>query len=161
MPSTALKLRLHIGYYTTISKTTTRWHISYICDIDNTMESNQYNIHLDVKFGHQERIDLPEFIKNEVNHHWFNQTLTKVNDSVVRVGVFEEGDFHWHKHDNDDEFFFVLEGKFLIDLENQTIELNPMQGATITKGVMHRPRAIGPKTVVLMVETASIVPTGD
>jgi mannose-6-phosphate isomerase-like protein (cupin superfamily) len=122
---------------------------------------DKYNIHLDVKFGHQQLIDLPEFIKNEVNHHWFNQTLTQVNDSVVRVGVFEEGDFHWHKHDNDDEFFFVLQGHLAIDIEGSTIELNPMQGTTIAKGVMHRPRAIGQQTVVLMVETANIVPTGD
>lgn len=125
------------------------------------MESNtKYNINLDVKFGHQELIDLPSVIK-AVDHHWFNQTLTQVNDSVVRIGVFEEGDFHWHKHDNDDEFFFVLEGTLFIDLEGRTIELNPMQGTTISKGVMHCPRARGKRTVVLMVETASIVPTGD
>lgn len=161
MLTTVSELRPYPAYYTISSTTTTQWLNSYICEMDNAMDSNKYNIHLDVKFDHQERIDLPEFIKNEVNHHWFNQTLTKVNDSVVRVGVFEEGDFHWHKHDNDDEFFFVLEGMLAIDLEDKTIELHPLQGTTITKGVMHRPRAIGPKTVVLMVETASIVPTGD
>jgi mannose-6-phosphate isomerase-like protein (cupin superfamily) len=154
-------LRLYYAYYTSKPHATTHWLMFYICMMSDAIENNQYNIHLDVKFGHQEQINLPEFIKNEVNHHWFNQTLTRVNDSVVRVGVFEEGEFHWHKHDNDDEFFFVLEGKFMIDLEDKTIELNPWQGATITKGVMHRPRAIGAKTVVLMVETASIVPTGD
>ncbi|HYG14762.1 MAG TPA: cupin domain-containing protein [Bacteroidia bacterium] len=125
------------------------------------MEGNtKYNINLDVKFGHHELIDLASVIKT-VNHHWFNQTLTQVNDSVVRIGVFEEGDFHWHKHDNDDEFFFVLEGALFIDLEDRTIELNPMQGTTISKGVMHCPRARGKRTVVLMVETANIVPTGD
>jgi mannose-6-phosphate isomerase-like protein (cupin superfamily) len=95
----------------------------------------------------------------ECKDKWFNQTLTKVNDSVVRVGIVE-GEYHWHKHDNDDEFFFVLEGQFLIDLEDRTIELNPGQGVTITKGLMHRPRA-PKKTVILMVETAAIQPTGD
>jgi mannose-6-phosphate isomerase-like protein (cupin superfamily) len=84
----------------------------------------------------------------------FNQTLTKVNDSVIRVGIVE-GEYHWHKHDNDDEFFFVLEGQFLIDLEDRPIELNPFQGVTISKGIMHRPRA-PKKTVILMAETSSI-----
>ena len=122
------------------------------------MEKTNYNIHLDVKLKHQQRIDIPSII-NECKEKWFNQTLTQVNDSVVRIGIVE-GEFHWHKHDNDDEFFFVLEGQLLIDLENQTIELNPNQGVTISKGVMHRPRA-PKKTVMLMVETSAIEPTGD
>ena len=117
-----------------------------------------YATHLDVKFGHLERIDIPQMIK-ECKDKWYNQTLTKVNDSVIRLGIVE-GEYHWHKHDNDDEFFFVLEGQFLIDLEDRTIELNPFQGVTITKGVMHRPRA-PKKTVILMAETSSIQPTGD
>ncbi len=117
-----------------------------------------YATHLDIKFNHFERIDIPQMVK-ECKDKWFNQTLTKVNDSVVRVGIVE-GEYHWHKHDNDDEFFFVLEGQFLIDLEDKTIELNPFQGVTISKGVMHRPRA-PKKTVILMVETSAIEPTGD
>jgi mannose-6-phosphate isomerase-like protein (cupin superfamily) len=117
-----------------------------------------YNIDLSVRYGHQQRIDVPEIARN-TTLKWSNQTLTKVNDSVVRLGVVE-GEFHWHKHDNDDEFFFVTEGQLLIDLEDKTIELNPGQGVTISKGVMHRPRA--PKrTVMLMVETSAIQPTGD
>lgn len=90
---------------------------------------------------------------------WFNQTLTKVNDSVVRLGIVQ-GEYHWHKHENDDEFFFVLEGQLLIDLEDRTIELNPDQGVTISKDVMHRPRA-PQRTVMLMVETSAIQPTGN
>ena len=78
---------------------------------------------------------------------------------MARIGIVE-GEYHWHKHDNDDEFFFVLQGKLFIDLEDKTIELEPMQGVTITKGVMHRPRAPH-KAVMLMVETASIDPIGD
>ena len=122
------------------------------------MNREQYNINLDVKFPHLERIDVPELVK-QTKVKWSNQTLTQVNDSVVRLGIVE-GEFHWHKHDNDDEFFFVLEGQLLIDLENKTVELNPGQGVTITKGMMHRPRALK-KTVMLMVETSSIEPTGD
>jgi mannose-6-phosphate isomerase-like protein (cupin superfamily) len=95
----------------------------------------------------------------ECKEKWFNRTLTQVNDSVVRIGIVE-GEFHWHKHDNDDEFFFVLDGKLSIDIENRTIELNPNQGATISKGIMHRPRATQ-KTIMLMVENKEIIPTGD
>jgi len=118
----------------------------------------EYVTRLDIKFKHLQRIDIPQMVK-ECNDKWFNQTLTKVNDSVIRVGIVE-GEYHWHKHDNDDEFFFVLEGQFLIDLEDRTIELNPFQGVTISKGIMHRPRA-PKKTVILMAETSSIQPTGD
>jgi len=117
-----------------------------------------YNINLDVRYDALELIDIPTVVA-ECTEKWFNQTLTKVNDSVVRIGIVE-GEFHWHKHDNDDEFFFVVEGQLLIDLEDRTIELNPQQGVTIPKGVMHRPRA-PKKTVMLMVETSAIQPTGD
>lgn len=117
-----------------------------------------YETHLDVRFNHLDLIDVAE-IKKGVTHPWFNQTLTKVNDSVVRIGIVK-GEYHWHKHDNDDEFFFVLEGKLLVDLEGRTIELNPGQGITVSKGVVHRTRA-PQKTVMLMVENSSIQPTGD
>ncbi|MEO8664504.1 MAG: cupin domain-containing protein [Ignavibacteria bacterium] len=117
-----------------------------------------YVTRMDVRYKHLEKIDIPEFVSH-VKDKWFNQTLTQVNDSVVRIGIVE-GEFHWHKHDNDDEFFFVLEGQLLIDLKDQTIELNPNQGVTIPKGTIHRPRAPR-KTVMLMMETSSIKPTGD
>src|ERR1700741_2469886 len=130
--------------------------------MNNTEKGNPtagvYNINLDTKFQHLELIDIPSVVAS-CTEKWQNFTLTQVNDSVVRIGIVE-GEFHWHKHDNDDEFFFVLEGQLLIDLEDRTIELNPNQGVTISKGVMHRPRA--PKrTVMLMVETSEIQPTGD
>ena len=117
-----------------------------------------YVTKLDIKFEHLQKIDVPRMIE-ECTDKWFNQTLTRVNESVVRIGIVQ-GEYHWHKHDNDDEFFFVLQGQLLIDLEGQTIELNPYDGVTITKGVMHRPRAVV-KTVMLMVETSNIIPTGD
>ena len=110
-----------------------------------------YDIHLDDKFGSLELIDIP----GEIAAHepWFNQTLTTVNDSVVRLGIIE-GDFHWHKHDVEDEFFLVLEGQLLIDLEDrETVTLNPHQGYTVPRGVMHRTRA-PVKTAILMVEPA-------
>jgi mannose-6-phosphate isomerase-like protein (cupin superfamily)/molybdopterin converting factor small subunit len=107
--------------------------------------------------GPLELIDV-KAIANSCPHKWYNQTLCQVNDSVVRIGVVE-GEYHWHKHDAEDEFFYVVEGQFLIDIEGRTIELNAGQGTVIPKGVMHRPRA-PQRTVILMVETKSIVPTG-
>jgi len=116
-----------------------------------------YKQHMDIKFKHQEVIDIPKMVE-ECKEKWFNQTLTKINGSVARIGIVE-GEYHWHNHENDDEFFFVLSGKLFIDLEDKTIELNPNQGTTISKGVMHRPRA-PEKVVMLMVETDSIDPIG-
>ncbi len=90
---------------------------------------------------------------------WFNQTLCRVNDSVVRMGALE-GEYHWHKHDEEDEFFYVVSGKLLIDLENRVVELTPGQGFVVPRTVVHRTRA-SRRTIVLMVENAGIVPTGN
>jgi mannose-6-phosphate isomerase-like protein (cupin superfamily) len=117
-----------------------------------------YVTHLDVRFPPLERIDVPALVR-ACTDQWYNQTLCRVNESVVRLGVVQ-GEYHWHKHDADDEFFYVVEGRFLIDLPERTIELGPGQGVVVPKGTMHRPRA-PERTVILMVETAAIVPTGD
>ena len=117
-----------------------------------------YATFLDIKFPALTVVDVPSIV-NAVTHKWYNQTLCKVNDSVVRLGVMQ-GEYHWHKHDHDDEFFFVLEGRFIIDLEHESIDLGPQQGYVVPKGVVHRTRA-KQKTIVLMVEKASVTPTGD
>ncbi len=122
------------------------------------MKTKQYAIHLDVKFKPLQLVDVPTLVE-ACTDKWYNQTLSKVNDSVIRLGIMQ-GEYHWHKHDNDDEFFFVLEGSFFIDLENESVKLTPQQGFMVPKGVVHRPRA-PEKAVVLMIETAEIVPTGD
>ena len=121
-------------------------------------QPGEYDIHLDDKYGSLALIDIPAEIA--ANEPWFNQTLTTVNDSVVRLGIIE-GDFHWHKHDEEDEFFLVLDGQLLIDLEEgETVTLDPHQGYTVPKGVVHRTRA-PQRTAILMVEPAGVVPTGD
>lgn len=117
-----------------------------------------YSINLDTRFGPLELVDIQELV-NAVTDPWYNQTLCRVNDCVVRLGVVQ-GEFHWHKHDKEDEFFYVVEGRFIIDLEDQTVELLPKQGFTVPKGVIHRPRA-PEETVILMIEGAGVVPTGD
>ena len=117
-----------------------------------------YRIQLDVKFGYGKLIDVPQLV-SECKEEWFNQSLCEVNDCVIRLGIVK-GEFHWHRHDEEDEFFLVLSGKLLIDLEAETIELGPQQGYIVRKGVLHRTRA-EEKTVMLMVEKSSVVPTGD
>jgi mannose-6-phosphate isomerase-like protein (cupin superfamily) len=118
----------------------------------------EYEIHTDVLCAPLERIDVGA-LADGCTRPWWNQTLTRVDDSVVRLGVIE-GEFHWHQHDEEDEFFYVLEGRLLIDVEGRTIELGPRQGVTIPRGAQHRPRA-PERTVILMVEGAGVVPTGD
>jgi mannose-6-phosphate isomerase-like protein (cupin superfamily) len=117
-----------------------------------------YQIHLDTKFGPLELIDVPGLVA-ACGEKWYNQTLCQVNDCVVRLGVLE-GEFHWHKHNEEDEFFFVLQGELLLDLESETIMLATQQGYTVPKGVTHRTRA-PQRTVVLMIEGSSVRPTGD
>lgn len=118
-----------------------------------------YDIHTDVKYAPLEVIEAGALV-DQCSEKWWNQTLCKVNESVARIGVFD-GEFHWHKHDHEDELFFVLEGTLLLDIEGKgTFELVPHQGMVVPKGIVHRTRA--PKRcVVLMVEPATVQPTGD
>jgi mannose-6-phosphate isomerase-like protein (cupin superfamily) len=123
------------------------------------METQEpYSIHLNALYAPLELVAIQELV-NAATDPWYNQTLCRVNDCVVRLGVVQ-GEFHWHKHDQEDEFFYVVEGHFIIDLEDRTVELAPRQGFTIPKGVPHRPRA-PEKTVILMIEGAGVKPTGD
>jgi mannose-6-phosphate isomerase-like protein (cupin superfamily) len=117
-----------------------------------------YATHLDIKYPPLEVVDVQK-LADSVADRWYNQTLCKVNDSVVRLGVMQ-GEYHWHKHYDLDEFFYVIDGEFLIDLEDRTVALQPRQGFVVPKGVVHRTRA-PEKTMILMVEGAGIVPTGD
>jgi mannose-6-phosphate isomerase-like protein (cupin superfamily) len=117
-----------------------------------------YSINTDVRFPPLELIDVGR-LADACQQEWFNQTLCQVNDSVVRLGVVH-GEFHWHKHDTEDEFFYVIQGRFLIDLEGRTVELLPKQGFTVPRGVTHRTRA-PERTVLLMFEAATVTPTGD
>ena len=117
-----------------------------------------YETRLDVLHAPLELIDVPALART-VTHPWFNQTLCQVNGSVVRVGIVQ-GEYHWHRHEHDDEFFYVVEGQLLIDLETRTVALDPGQGFVVPKGVTHRTRAPR-RTIMLMVENQGIVPTGD
>jgi len=122
------------------------------------MTEENYNIQSVTSFGQLEVIDVPSIVSS-AKEKWINYALNNVNDDVVRLAIIE-GEFHWHKHDDEDEFFFVLEGKLFIELEGKTLELNPMQGVTIPRGVMHCPRA-PKKTVVMLFEKNSTKLIGD
>jgi mannose-6-phosphate isomerase-like protein (cupin superfamily) len=118
----------------------------------------RYAINLDARYGPLEVVDVPTLLE-ACTDPWYNQTLCRVNDCVVRLGVFV-GEFHWHKHHDEDEFFHVVSGRLIIDLEERTVELQTGQGFTIPRGVVHRTRA-PERTVALMVEGAGVVPTGN
>ena len=118
-----------------------------------------YVNHMNVLCGPLQLIDIQSLIES-CTDEWYNQTLCKVNESVVRLGILR-GEYHWHKHEQEDEFFFTLEGRLIIDIEDgKSVELRPSQGYVVPKGVVHKTRA-PEKTIVLMIETAGIVPTGD
>ncbi len=123
------------------------------------MQSQEpYSIHLNTVYQPLELIEIQK-LADATTEAWYNQSLCRVNDCVVRLGVVQ-GEFHWHKHDQEDEFFYVVEGRFLIDLDGRTVELAPRQGFTVPKGVRHRPRA-PERTIILMIEGAGVMPTGD
>ena len=122
------------------------------------VEGFSYKTYLNVLHDPLEVVDVQKLV-DACADKWYNQTLCRVNDSVVRLGVIQ-GEYHWHEHKDLDEFFYVVEGRFLIDLEGRTIDLAPRQGFVVPKGVPHRTRAPG-RTVILMVEGADIIPTGD
>jgi mannose-6-phosphate isomerase-like protein (cupin superfamily) len=118
----------------------------------------KYTIHDEPLFGTLEVMDVQRVI-DETDEPWVNWTLCRVNDSLIRLGVLH-GEFHWHKHDDEDEFFLLLDGDFRIELEDRTVELKPRQAFTVPKGVLHRP-VVPERSAVLMIETAGVVPTGD
>jgi mannose-6-phosphate isomerase-like protein (cupin superfamily) len=127
----------------------------------DSVQDYPYETRLNILHQPLEIID-EKALSDACEYKWFNQTLCKVNDSVVRVGIIE-GEYHWHKHDEDDEFFYVVEGGLLIDLQNpdaQTVALAPRQGFVVPRGTIHRTRT-PQRTVILMVENAGIIPTGN
>jgi mannose-6-phosphate isomerase-like protein (cupin superfamily) len=123
-----------------------------------TPQDYPYETHLNVLDPALQVVDTPALVA-ACKHPWYNQTLCRVNDSVVRLGVVQ-GEYHWHKHDNDDEFFFVVDGGFIIDLQDRSVELAKGQGFVVPKGIIHRTRA-PQRAVILMVENADIIPTGN
>jgi mannose-6-phosphate isomerase-like protein (cupin superfamily) len=127
-------------------------------DSTKAVEDYPYKTFLNILHKPLEIIDVQKLVE-ACTDKWYNQTLCRVNESVVRLGIVE-GEYHWHSHKELDEFFYVVDGHFVIDLEDGTVDLGPKQGFVVPKGVRHRPRA-PERTIILMVEGEDIVPTGD
>ena len=127
-------------------------------NLKSSPEDFPYKTYLNILHGPLELIDVQKLV-DVCTDKWWNQTLCKVNDAVVRLGIVE-GEYHWHSHEELDEFFYVIDGNLLIDLEDRVVDLAPKQGFVVPRGVRHRTRAPS-RTVILMVERADIIPTGD
>jgi mannose-6-phosphate isomerase-like protein (cupin superfamily) len=122
-------------------------------------ETHDYAIDYEPLVATLERLDVQRLIE-ETTEPWYNQTLCRIGDVVVRLGVMQ-GEYHWHKHDDEDEFFFVLDGLFRIELDGRdTVELRPRQMFVVPRGLRHRP-VVPVRSAVLMIERAGIVATGD
>ncbi|NHK30709.1 MAG: cupin domain-containing protein [Asgard group archaeon] len=119
---------------------------------------SKYSIGTEIEFKSLELLDFPSIIAS-CQKKWQNKGICRVNDCVVRLGVVH-GEFHWHKHDEEDEFFYVISGLLYIDLEDKIIELHPQQGFLVPKGIIHRTRA-PERTAIMMVEGFTVKPTGD
>ncbi len=117
-----------------------------------------YNMQMNIKYDYLEKINVPEIVK-ECTDKWFNQSLCEVNSSVFRLGIFE-GEYHLHKHDHDDELFFVIDGSIVLETEKGNFELGQFEGVCVPKGIMHRPIA-KQKAIVLMIENKGIDPIGN
>jgi mannose-6-phosphate isomerase-like protein (cupin superfamily) len=122
--------------------------------------TRDYGIHLEPLFSTLELMDVHK-VAEAADHPWYNQTMVQVGDVLVRLGVFQPGEFHWHRHEDQDEFFMVIDGVIRIELEaRDPVELRPLQAFSVPAGMLHRPVAPTVSTV-LMIEKAGVIPTGD
>jgi mannose-6-phosphate isomerase-like protein (cupin superfamily) len=110
-----------------------------------------------LKQGQLELINLHKLVENQ--NDYSNFIVSEVNDHVLRIAVIN-GVFHWHKHEDCDELFYVLEGELFIDLDNnQTVCLKPGDVYTIPANTLHRTRS-SQRTVNLCFEKGSNDITG-
>lgn len=111
-----------------------------------------------LKTGHLEKLNIDSLTKH-IQDDWKNFVVSEINNHVVRLSVIQR-DFHWHFHQNSDEYFYVIEGKLFVDLEDRTEVLTPGQMITIPKNVKHRTRA-KERTIVLCFESQDNDVKGD
>ncbi len=123
-------------------------------------QQGDYRINYEPLFGPLQLIDVRAAI-GQADHPWYNQTLIEVGGVLLRLGVFAGGEYHWHRHQEQDEFFYVIGGRLRIELEGRDpVELAPGMAFSVPRGLMHRPVALEP-TQVQMMEKAGVQVTGD
>lgn len=93
------------------------------------------------------------------DEYWSPKIVGELNGQYVKLAKFK-GEFIWHKHDNEDEMFYVIKGKFIIELRDQIIELNEGEFFIVSKGIEHRPLA-EKEVSVLLFEPKTTLNTGN
>ena len=96
---------------------------------------------------------------NSINDYWNPRIAGELNGQYIKLVKFT-GEFVWHKHDEEDEMFLVVEGSFNMELRDKTVELSKGDFIIIPKGVEHRPVALE-EAQVLLFEPATTLNTGD
>jgi mannose-6-phosphate isomerase-like protein (cupin superfamily) len=91
--------------------------------------------------------------------HWHPKIVAELNNSYVKIAKLK-GEFVWHKHDDEDELFWVTAGHLVIKLRDRDLSIGPGQLVVIPKGVEHMPVAAEEACVVLL-EPKSTLNTGD
>jgi mannose-6-phosphate isomerase-like protein (cupin superfamily) len=92
--------------------------------------------------------------------HWAPRIVATYNDNDIRI-VKVAGEFVWHKHDETDDFFLVLDGVLDIELRDRTVTLGPGELFVVPRGVEHRPVARHGEVRLIVIEPAGTDNTGD
>jgi quercetin dioxygenase-like cupin family protein len=93
----------------------------------------------------------PLLVSEAVADDYDNRSVATVNDHEIRMSVMT-GSYGWHRHPDSDESFLVLDGRLIIELEDQEIVLDKGDLFTVPRGVLHRTRADGARSVNLTFE---------
>ena len=91
--------------------------------------------------------------------HWSPKVVGELNGQSVKLVKFQ-GEFVWHKHDLEDELFFVVKGSFNMEYRDRTITVNENEFLIVPRGVEHRPVAVD-EVYVMLFEPSSTLNTGD
>ena len=93
------------------------------------------------------------------NDHWNPRIVGELNEQYIKLVKFQ-GEFVWHKHDNEDEMFYVLKGEFRMEFRNKFIELKENEFLIVPKGIEHKPVA-EQEVAVMLFEPKTTINTGD
>jgi len=105
-----------------------------------------------------EKVNISEAF-TKISTYWDPKIAGALNDQYVKLAKFKDT-FPWHKHDDEDEMFLVIEGEFTMEFRDRKIELKPNEFLIVPKGVEHRPVALNEASVLLF-EPKSTLNTGD